>query len=379
MHILRIKLSSGKYKPVLISDGIPIYLSFKYSVLKLKTRSYKTQYNHLHSIKIVFEYYHQLEVDFPKEVLANDFNKVWDSLDNLIDWVYYYKSRKKNSEKPIISNLTFNSHLSRIKEFVTWCFLNYSLENKKITIRKINGLFNSHKIRIGPSSTYKSISNKDISSILNLIDSNNETNPFIKRNRIRNYVIFLIMMDTGLRMSELLKLTTDDIIRDEQKTYLRILNRNDDIEDSRISQPRLKNLHSQRIIGIGSKTYQILDQYILYTRKRSRSHRYLFTSDRKGSPLSKSTVSSIFSVISQKTDIQLTPHMLRHNFAERMLKYLIETRGIDMERAKDELQLICGWSLNSRMPILYSRNYISKLANNHNIERLKNEESNQNP
>jgi hypothetical protein len=53
-----------------------------------------------------------------------------------------------------------------------------------------------------------------------------------------------------------------------------------------------------------------------------------------------------------------------------MLKYLIETKNIDMERAKDELRNICGWSINSSMPNYYARRYISLIANKHNMERV---------
>jgi hypothetical protein len=41
-----------------------------------------------------------------------------------------------------------------------------------------------------------------------------------------------------------------------------------------------------------------------------------------------------------------------------------------MERAKDELRAVCGWSVNSSMPVYYASRYISRIANQHNLARI---------
>lgn len=77
MEIVRIKLFNGVYKPILINNTIPIYLVLKYSVLILKSQSYKTQYNHLYTIRVLLEYYSFIEINFPKKILNDEFEDVY--------------------------------------------------------------------------------------------------------------------------------------------------------------------------------------------------------------------------------------------------------------------------------------------------------------
>jgi integrase len=105
-------------------------------------------------------------------------------------------------------------------------------------------------------------------------------------------------------------------------------------------------------------------------------HGFLFTSE-LGKPLSKTAISDIFGKINsallaqnKRIFINLSPHVLRHTFADSFLQYLIEVRKMDMERAKDELRIVCGWSVSSVMPLHYASRYISKSANQHNLDRI---------
>ena len=56
-----------------------------------------------------------------------------------------------------------------------------------------------------------------------------------------------------------------------------------------------------------------------------------------------------------------------------MIRFLIDEKCLDIERAKDELKIICGWSINSNMPILYTKKYFEEKANTSNLERISNE------
>lgn len=369
MRIISVQFKNNNQVPILIQDLIPSYLSLKYYTLKLKSKSYKTQYSYLTSIKTLFEFYESLDIEFEKEILINrNFNIINDYAESLISWLNNKFLIKKYGNR--YSPLTYNNHLFRIRDFLTW------LTQPKIGLSKqynFKTLFNSYLIKNHPVYDYKSLTQKEISFIYNLITPNSLINPFADRVRLRNYLIFLILQETGMRLGELLTLKTSYILRDQNNIYLKIFQEKNDVEDLRKKRPSLKNRNSERIIGISLNTYQILDEYILKHRKKNKNHSYLFTSDVKGRPLSQSSISNIFKIISENSGTRVTPHLMRHNFAERMLRYLIEVRNIELERAKDELRTLLGWSYQSTMPNLYAKNYISELANNHNIERIKNE------
>ncbi len=370
MRILTIRLTNGSYKPVLLNKSLPVYLIYKFSILYLKSKSYKTQYDYLYSLKLFIAYYDTLGIQIQKELIAGKFQKIFNRLENFIVWLYN-KNFNSGTQNKSVSHITYNNHLYRIKVFIEWCYRNYN-NNSTPSLKSFQDLFQSYHISINQNPSYKSISNKELNFVLELISPQNENNPFAQRNRLRNYALVSLLMDTGLRLGELLKLKTDDILRDGKLIYLKIIDRNNDLEDNRRFPVQLKNSFGRRVLGISFLTFKALDEYILLHRKRNKYHGYLFTSDRNGNPLSRKSVSKIFNTISNLLELEINPHLLRHNFAERMLRYLIDVKEIEMERAKDELRVLCGWAPNSNMPNLYARNYISELANRHNIERFNN-------
>ncbi|MBZ9632644.1 site-specific integrase [Salegentibacter sp. LM13S] len=368
MKIISVKFNNS-YKPILIKDFTPVYLPFKYTILKLKSKSFKTQYNHLYSIRLMLEYFESRNISFQSNILNSKFEELVENLENLISWIYNNESFTKQDQN--LSPTTYNNHLRRINDFLVWS-IRYDQNNLNID-KRIASLFKSHIINNNSNPGYKSISKGDLNKIFDCIHPSSISNPFASRNRLRNFVILLIFLDTGLRLAELLLIKTDHLIRDENQIYLKIFQEFSDPEDSRKTRPRIKNKFSERVIGLSQSTFEILDIYIQRHRKKNKKHSFLFTSDIKGNPIAKNTISYIFSTISKKLDIKFSPHLMRHNFAERMLQYLIEERKIDMPRAQDELRTILGWSYNSLMPNLYAKNYISDMANKHNMERISNE------
>jgi len=154
-------------------------------------------------------------------------------------------------------------------------------------------------------------------------------------------------------------------------------------EDTRADLPDLKNSQSERIVAINEQLYILSDHYILHLRRPVRkgkpmnlNHGFLFTSE-LGKPLSKGAVADIFRkinstllILNKPSSIRISPHVLRHTFADNFLQYLIDIRHLDMARAKDELRAVCGWTIDSPMPLHYAARYISRMANQHNLDRI---------
>jgi integrase len=209
-------------------------------------------------------------------------------------------------------------------------------------------------------------------------------NPFRQQNRIRNWLIVETFIETGIRIGELLMLTTTSINQGKNNFYLSIINRPNAGSDTRAKAPSLKTPQSQRTIGISESLYDRIQQYIIDERRPRRNtnpmkldHGYLWVSER-GKPLALNSVASLFSRLLASIKkihpdllTSVSPHSFRHTFAERFLQYLIEVKSLDMERAKDELRTICGWSDASSMPQYYARRYIHNMANLHNKARVE--------
>ena len=382
MKIIHCKFSSGKY-PVLVraDSSIPFFLPLTYTILSLKGKSYRTIINQITSIKILYLYFIEKEIDFEESILKGDFNTIVNKIPNLCAWIYNkdYKQISKRDILPI-SNQQFDIYITCIKSFLKWNAVRYRC--KIDIIRIIEDSLSSYLIH-NPSKTksYRSLSKQEIDQIRELLLPLSNSNPFKEKVKLRNWVIFETLLQSGLRAGELLKLKSTDIIKNGDSFYIRIINRLNDEEDTRHIAPSLKNRQSERIIALSKELYDLLEYYIKNLRRPRRKdkiikikHGYLFTSER-GFPISQNTTARIFKIIEQtlkkhgrSLSVSLSAHTLRHSFAEQFLEYLIETRKMDMERAKDELREICGWTKSSVMPNYYTSRYVNKMANQHGMK-----------
>ena len=189
-----------------------------------------------------------------------------------------------------------------------------------------------------------------------------------------------LLLETGMRRGELLKLYTTDINRGSQHAYVSINDRENDPGDPRAEEPALKT-HG-RTVGISTQLYEVYEHYIQSERRPLRDgkpmklpYRYLFISDR-GRPLSIRALSNVLDRLFLAIELAhpellptLSAHDFRHTFADRFLAYLVEQRGHDLERATDELRRVCGWAETSAMPRRYASRYLAESANRHNAQR----------
>ncbi|AZJ35813.1 site-specific integrase [Tenacibaculum singaporense] len=362
--IKRITYSNNQQEPILFYNNSLVYIALKYLTISLKSKSYKTKYNYIYELKKVLEYSKKYYDDiFEKILIINptDINELSGLIDSYCIYSYSYLLNNQYSLSE------YNMNLHRLEYFMIW-FIENTKQNSISEINFIKRIFIKNKIKVKSNRTYKSITKDTYSKLTILLEKWYGG----KNNDIRNYIIVCVFLETGIRLSELLKIKTTDFIREENIVYLSI-NNNTNFLDNRVNRPNLKNHNSTRTIGISLNLYKTIDDYIQYYREKTKSHNYLFVNSFNGNPLSKSSVNQLFVNISKQLNDKITPHLLRHYFSEQLLKFLIEIKGIEMDRAKDELRVIGGWTTNSLMPNLYARNYLNKLANDNNIRRIYHE------
>ena len=352
-------VNSKSNYPVVFNNNSIDYEFLKYLIINLRNKSYRTLYNSALAYKYLFI--------FIKETRRKDFTKLLRSNPELV--LEYLKSFDLWLDNKVKSKTNFNVILDYVCLYFQWYFYFNSLSiNDKLD--NVVKQLKFSKFKINHISSYIDLSSGDINTILNLCNPDNTKNPFKLKNRIRNYLVVLILIETGIRLSELLLLKIVDFIRNDNLFFIKI-DGNIKERDIRRNAPSYKNPYSKRIISISPKTYLLFEEYLIYFRKRKENTQYLFVSD-QNKPLSKSSIQRILNEISIKTNIKFSAHTLRHYFAESMLEFLIEQKNLDMERAKDELRVICGWSYNSNMPNYYAKKMISKMANRTNIKRILN-------
>lgn len=205
-------------------------------------------------------------------------------------------------------------------------------------------------------------------------------------NQVRNYLMVILMLDYGLRIGEVLNLTTLSVIPNIDGSAHYILLTEVEQHPNK-NEPNHKNKYSRRRIKISNDFADILYGYIDNLRPLpSPAHDILFVaSGPHARALSVSAprdivngiyrqISRIFPEIVSSASIdclvKLTPHVFRHTWAVNTLFHLIEIEKYDMDKALEMLTQMGGWSINSRVPIRYASRCISNIANAKNIERI---------
>lgn len=384
MKLLYCNFSNNQRIPILVDkySGIPIYLPYTYTLIILKGKAIRTKAIQLYAIRLLYQYFDSLGIQFDELIRKNNIIEINDKIDGFCSWLYSRDYQNYSINKPI-SNSLFDINIRAVRAFLEWCLLRSNCSSNELRILKnkltVNLIHNPSQKK-----NYKSLSLEELKHVRKVISITSDLNPFPIRLRLRNYLLVEILLQSGLRLGEILLLKTNDFkLSDENNNYyIEVNKRNVDLEDSRKIRPSVKNSFSNRIVAISNDLMQLIDIYIRSNRKSlgnklNKMHGFLFISD-NGKPINLNTVEYIFKKIETKVNtvqkdktIRFTPHVLRHTFANQFLEYLIELEKMDMELAKDKLREICGWSLGSPMPTHYAAMFIIKKANQINLTRIK--------
>lgn len=406
MKLIQCRFSSGQRVPLLVRDGaaapLPVLVPFLYVQLKYRYSAYNTAAAHVRAIQAFYLYAASRGVDADETILACRFEPILALLDSYSVWLISNRQADNlmgrigvvDSSHPQIDLRTRDQYLHKLKRYLSWCATRYipRIRQGSSTLTDIDAAFvdvaeaierrfESHTVDLRPNQTrYRSLTDAQLQIIRELIRPSAANNPFTNRLQLRNWLMIELLLETGMRRGELLKLYTTDINQGSQHAYVSVLEREQDPDDPRAEEPALKT--NSRTIGISSDLYEVYERYIQHERRPIRSgkpmkmpFRYLFISDR-GRPLSIRALASVLDRLFLTIDLAypgllptLSAHDFRHTFADRFLAYLVETRGYELERAMDELRRICGWSDTSAMPRRYAGRYLAESACLHNAQR----------
>lgn len=150
------------------------------------------------------------------------------------------------------------------------------------------------------------LTEQEMQMLLDAIESNGAIS-------IRNKCMVEVLYATGLRVSEMCKLTFKDI--NLNKGYIRCIGKG----------------NKERIVPINEECCQLLKKYIEEFRMQI-SHKetsYIFI-DKHGNPIQRSNFYYILKSLAKKSGItkEISPHTLRHTFATHMLNHDADLRSI---------------------------------------------------
>lgn len=186
-------------------------------------------------------------------------------------------------------------------------------------------------------------------------------NPFRIETRLRNWLMYGIAIQCGLRRGELLKLRLDDLPRPESPG-LKVRRRAHDSADSRRHRPGVKTV--ERMLDISGELRVGIRAYLTGRpptgRPPGRSP-YLFVTS-VGQALSINAANEVVGVVARNVQIDdLSWHSFRHTWAEALAEELLQHHA--EEDVLGLLRTLGGWKPRSTMPLHYTQNALARRAN----------------
>lgn len=173
------------------------------------------------------------------------------------------------------------------KTFFSWC-----LQEDLIKVNPANRL----KLPRSEDKVKATFTEEQIYKMLAVFDTSESLG-------FRNYVILVLLLDTGMRLAEIADLQFKDVHDDYVKVY--------------------GKGRKEREIGISPETYKLVWKYTSqYRIPKDEAVGALFLT-RSGTAVAGSTIKSLVYYVKQQTgltDIQVSPHVFRHTFSKMYLE-----------------------------------------------------------
>ncbi len=201
--------------------------------------------------------------------------------------------------------------------------------------------------------------------VLAVTQPNSPENPWKNVHvRMRNQLIFVWLLQLGLRAGELLGVRLEDI--NLRTGELLIARRADDPNDTRTDEPNTKG--KSRLLALGDDLSELTRAYVHGPRraiKSARKNPFLLVATGTGEPLSKTALSKLFVELRRRVpDLpeELSPHVLRHTWNDRFSEFMDKT-GISSEDETRMRRQQMGWSEASVMAATYTRRHTRRKTN----------------
>lgn len=221
-----------------------------------------------------------------------------DSLDNidtklLREYVLYLLRKTRYEDHPytptkpeLLSTATVHGHVRTLKAFFNWLVVEGLAQNNLAkdlkppkVVRKV----------------VSTLSDEEIRTIVNVFS----TAP----TDARNQTLFMILIDTGLRIGELINLKMEDVHMDEG--YLKVMGKGS----------------KERIVPIGNNAQKALQRYLFRFRPKPINPvvQNVFLSQ-SSNPLTENSMKLMFARLAKRSGVhRLHAHLCRHTFATRFL------------------------------------------------------------
>jgi integrase/recombinase XerD len=248
-----------------LKPTIQYYLNFNYTLSKRTKEIYQE-----HLIKL------DQYIQKPVETITSD------------DLIYFMAGLHKANNQPY-STATLDQVYRTLKTFFNFCQQKQFITHNPIKTIKRPIVTTGPKPRLSLS---------QITELLRVIKQTS-------RQVERNLAIVLLMVDSGLRISEVVELTVSDLHLNEKYAYI-----------------RTRKTHSTRDVPLSEPTCTVIAKYLAKKPPASSDQVFLSSSGpRKNQPVTEKTISELIKRLKRHLNFKLYPHLLRHTFGNHYIRH----------------------------------------------------------
>jgi integrase/recombinase XerD len=259
-------------------------------------------------------------------------------------FILYLKHKKCFSNHPYskpqqkgLSGHSINTYMRSIRAFWSWLLRERLIHSNP---------FSTVKIPKAPRKVITPFSEEQIHSLIQAIDTSTTAG-------LRDYAMVLMLLDTGMRLGELISLKNNDV--DLRNRTLKVFGKG----------------AKERRVPIGKRLLAALWKYQLYRSQPATGSIDNFSLTRDGWPLTKNRVETIVKNLGRKVGLQgvrCSPHNFRHTFCIQFLRNGANLLTLQQMTGHSSLEVLRGYVVLAESDVKIAHQKFSP-ADNLNLKR----------
>ena len=307
----------GYYLYILLNDDYEIVKSVEKYIRFLENtgKAQNTIKTYCYNLKLFFEYLSQIN--------KGEFEVKLEDLVEFIGWL------RNPTEKVNVFSIV--PHIAKRSESTVNLVINtvlgfYSYMDRLGLYKGINKVYSSyngpkkykdflHHINKSKSGIKNILKLREQKKLIKTISKEEAKTLFDACKTKRDKLILMIMYEGGLRVGETLGLRHEDIITWDNK--IKVVCRRNNINEA---YPKSRN---ERVVDVSKQLMSLYTDYIINEYDENYESDYVFIKNKGvncGEPLRYHSVLDLFGRLSKKTNIKITPHILRHSHATDLIR-----------------------------------------------------------
>lgn len=374
-----IRLESGERFPLLVyrQTEVPVMDVIDYSLAYHRTISITAGKARVETIGYLLEWTNERQIDLDERIGTGDLLAIAE-VEDLAG--YLRRSRRKTIEvggEQVPAAILGKTHANRIDWIIAYLQWRVDrvaqamsigdprLRNFTERIQRIGEQLGNLKGK-GGGKVRLGLTEEQQFRLFQIVRPDCPENPFHQETRHRNYLLFLMLWELGLRRAEPLVLKGKHVQSTGTRPYIIIEPHPDDPDEKRKEPPLVKT--AGRTLAISRVLAVAIHEYITVYRSKvpgAKKNPYIVLDSTSGDSLSLYSVYDMFVVLRNRFPEvfppDFSPHILRHTWNDRFKK---AAKAANLNGPFAELinNYLMGWSKTSKQSNNYSRRQIEEAA-----------------